>query len=492
MKLRNPLFLLIALVLLARLLTLPILPLMDPTEGRYAVVSQQMATTHDWVTPKVWIEGKLVPFLGKPPLFFWLAAGSMKIFGINEFAARLPSWFAMLATLLLMGYILRRYVDERTSWLAVGMTASCPVFLGLGGAVATDMLLTFFVSGSVLTYLAFALETDARVRHRWSLLLFVLLAAGFMTKGPVALALFGLPVLAWTIRYRKWRLLRHHAWGWGIALFLAFVVPWFWICEARNPGFLKYFFVNENFLRFVTRNYGDRYGDGHVYPRGSALFMLLVATAPWSIYAAWAWWRQRRESSWRRRDELVGMLFLGFLVPTLFWCLARQLLLTYLVPMVPLFCAWLAVLLPRSSLLCRRPVKVLAATLATIAVAGSVAGVLVARERSAKQIVVRGRLLTGSTLVFSRRVPYSGYFYGGEAVLAHPKWTAAATAERVLAMGSGTLMVIKRKDVEDVPAATREHLETVATQGAYVLLAGREQPEPSAAEVEPPAPPAIK
>jgi hypothetical protein len=160
--------------------------------------------------------------------------------------------------------------------------------------------------------------------------------------------------------------------------------------------------------------------------------------------------------------------------------------------MVPLFCAWLAVLLPRSSLLCRRPVKVLAATLATIAVAGSVAGVLVARERSAKQIVVRGRLLTGSTLVFSRRVPYSGYFYGGEAVLAHPKWTAAATAERVLAMGSGTLMVIKRKDVEDVPAATREHLETVATQGAYVLLAGREQPEPSAAEVEPPAPPAIK
>lgn len=45
---------------------------------------------------------------------------------------------------------------------------------------------------------------------------------------------------------------------------------WFAACELRNPGFLPYFFVNENFLRFITPDYGDAYGNGHVYPRGAA------------------------------------------------------------------------------------------------------------------------------------------------------------------------------------------------------------------------------
>jgi 4-amino-4-deoxy-L-arabinose transferase-like glycosyltransferase len=220
--------------------------------------------------------------------------------------------------------------------------------------------------------------------------------------------------------------------------------------------------------------------------------MFLVATAPWSLYAAWAWVRSRREPSWQRRDELVGMLFLGFLLPALFWCLARQLLLTYLVPMVPLFCAWLAVTLPRSCLLCRQPAKVVGTVLATVAVLGSAAGIVVANERSAKQIVAQGRLRAGATLVFSRRVPYTAYFYGGETVLPHPKWTAAATADRVLAMGSGVFLAIKRKDVEDVPAVTLETMEQVAAEGAYVLLIGRALPTAATAAVEPSRLPAVE
>jgi 4-amino-4-deoxy-L-arabinose transferase-like glycosyltransferase len=475
MTFRRALLYLIILAVGCRLLLMATLPLVDPTEGRYAVVSQEMALGGDWVTPKVWIDGELIPFLGKPPLFFWMAAASMHVFGVNEFAARLPSWLAMVALVALMGYILRRYTDERTSWLAMGLTVVCPVFLGLGGAVATDMLLALFVSGSILVYLAFAREDEPRLRHRWSLLLFAILAGGFMTKGPVSLALFGLPVLGWTILHRKWGLLRHHAWGPGIALFLALVVPWFWLCEVRNPGFLKYFFVNENLLRFVTHDYGDRYGNGHLFPRGSALVMLLIAALPWSFLGPWTWWRARRDSSYRR-DELTSLLFLGFLLPTLFWCLARQLLLTYLLPMVPLLCAWLAASLPRNALLYRRSARFVGAALAVLLVGGTLCVPIVSQTRSTKGAVVHGQKRVGSTLVFSRRVPYSAYFYGRGTVLPHPKWGTDEAARQTLLIGESAVLVVTEDQLADLSADMAGSLSTVGTVGRYHLLTTRGLP----------------
>ena len=465
---RNPLLVIIVAALACRLLLLPFLPIVDPTEGRYAVVSQEMVLSNDWVTPRVWIEGELIPFLGKPPLFFWMAAGAMKVFGVNAFAARLPSWLALVALVALLGWVLRRYADERTSWLAMGLTVTCPVLLGVGGAVATDMLLSLFVAGSILVYAAFASEPDRRLRKRWSLFLFALLAGGFMTKGPVAIALFGLPVLAWTIRYRKWALLRDHSWGWGSALFLVLVVPWFWLCQQHNPDFLKYFFVNENFLRFVTHSYGDRYGKGHLYPHGSAIVMLLIAALPWSLHAGWARWQHRRETSWRRSDELTSLLFLGIVMPTLFWCLARQLLITYLLPMVPLFCAWLALTLPRTTVLWRTPGKVVGSVLGVFLAAALVAGGWVSGNQSSKGIVDYAMAQSDRPLLFARNIPYSAYFYGRGRLLIHPKWPMDATIQEALGTATPGLLVIKRRDMGDLPPEVLPQLRLVASRGAHV------------------------
>ena len=464
-----------ALAIAIRLLSLPLLPLVDTTEGRYAVVAQEMALSGDWTTPKVWIDGELIPFLGKPPLFFWLAAGGMKVFGINEFAARLPSWLAMVGLLVLMELTLRRVLPDRRRWLAIALTATCPVFLGLGGAVATDMLLASFVGGSVLAYLAFASEEAPARRARWSLVVFVLLAGGFLTKGPVALVLFGLPVLAWTILYREWGLLRHHAWGRGVLVFLLLVVPWFWLCESRNPGFLHYFFVNENLLRFASREYGDRYGNGHVYPRGSALVMLLIATLPWSLFSLPSGWRHRHAWS-RRPDRLASLLLLGFALPTLFWCLARQLLITYLLPMVPLFCAWLAMVLPADSLLRRRPVAAVGTVFALVALLACALGPAICHRRSAKGIVACAEKRVGSMAVFSRNVPYSAYFYGRGSVLPHPKWSVPEASVRVAEAPCPALLVVKRHNLDDLPAGMSRRFQEVGAAGDYVLLATSGQP----------------
>jgi 4-amino-4-deoxy-L-arabinose transferase-like glycosyltransferase len=84
---------LLASVLLARLALSALIPFMDTTEPRYAEIARIMAQSNDWITP--WFNNG-VPFWGKPPLSFWAQALSFKLFGVNEFAGRLPSWLANL------------------------------------------------------------------------------------------------------------------------------------------------------------------------------------------------------------------------------------------------------------------------------------------------------------------------------------------------------------------------------------------------------------
>ncbi|HET9045448.1 MAG TPA: phospholipid carrier-dependent glycosyltransferase, partial [Casimicrobiaceae bacterium] len=85
---------LVVMLVVARLATLGAYPLMDSTESRYAEIARKMLETGDWLVPQF---DYGVPFWGKPPLSTWLAAASMAAFGVNEFAARLPSLMAMIA-----------------------------------------------------------------------------------------------------------------------------------------------------------------------------------------------------------------------------------------------------------------------------------------------------------------------------------------------------------------------------------------------------------
>jgi 4-amino-4-deoxy-L-arabinose transferase-like glycosyltransferase len=181
----------------ARFAAMVLLPLTDPTEGRYAQVSQEMAVTGDWVTPRIWMNEVHLPFMGKPPLFFWSAAGAMKLFGENEFAARLPS---LVATLLVARSALRRVGTLRgrlrfckRSDNGLVRFLLCGERCGGGRHVARGLR-----AGNLLAYFAFTCEPSRQIRGSWSLLVFFLLALGFLTKGPVAVVLFRASVFVWT------------------------------------------------------------------------------------------------------------------------------------------------------------------------------------------------------------------------------------------------------------------------------------------------------
>jgi len=465
----------LAFILAARIFAMSLLPLTDPTEGRYAQVAQEMLITGDWITPRIWMNETHLPFQGKPPLYFWAAAEAMNILGEHEFAARLPSLLAAIAFLFLLYHVMQRYGGVKDAGLlGVMATVSCGFFVALSGSVAVDMVFSTCVAGSLIAYFAFICEPDRQNRRRWSLLVFILLALGFLTKGPVAIVLFGLPVLVWTIRWRDWHRLRDHRWIVGTLLFLIIVAPWFILCEMRNQGFLKYFFINENLLRFVTHDYGDAYGSGHIYPRGSALLMFLAASAPWSLLGLWR--LIRRKSGFREdclSDPRTNFLFLGFAAGTLFWCLARQLLFTYLLPMVPLFAAWV-VLTTRTDANRKRLLAASAVLVTATAVVSTVCVPCMRNVNTTREIVNVARRLdydkqSREPLVFERKTPYSALFYARGWVIPHPKEPIQESLRRYADKERSALVVVEARRKKELSKLTSGCWSELASTGEWVL-----------------------
>jgi len=89
-------WLLVASVVVLRLLTLGMPGLIDTSEGRYGAMGQDMLVSGNWLMPYIRLDNGLIPFWGKPPLHFWLTAASLSLFGMNEWAARFPSFLGPL------------------------------------------------------------------------------------------------------------------------------------------------------------------------------------------------------------------------------------------------------------------------------------------------------------------------------------------------------------------------------------------------------------
>jgi 4-amino-4-deoxy-L-arabinose transferase-like glycosyltransferase len=126
----------LVVIILLRFALLGSYPLLGTTEPRYAELARKMLATGDWVT--LWVlDG--VPLWGKPPLLFWLDTISMRLFGVNEFAVRLPPFLASLATLSLLWFWPTK--SSKMPLIAGLIYISTPVGFLATGFVATDIFL---------------------------------------------------------------------------------------------------------------------------------------------------------------------------------------------------------------------------------------------------------------------------------------------------------------------------------------------------------------
>ncbi|WP_336367576.1 ArnT family glycosyltransferase [Marinobacter sp. C2H3] len=339
----NTLLWLLVAALAVRLGLSAFLPMADTTEPRYAEIARTMAETGDWITP--WFDTN-VPFWGKPPLSFWLQAVSFKLLGVNEFAARLPSWLANLAVVWLI-YRTRRGLHpapdspdarERGLWAALIYATTVLGFVS-AGTVMTD---SFLALGTTLTLSGLILRLQGG-HAAWGWVFFLGLVVGLLAKGPVAVVLTGVPVFFWALLTGQWKTLwQRLPWLYGTVATAILVLPWYILAEIKTPGFLDYFIVGEHFKRFLVSDWaGDLYGGAHEYPRGTIWLYLLGASLPWLPLALWAAVRRRWKApanlgAWQGQSRGVTGLVIGAaLTPAVFFTFSGNILWTYVLPGLP-------------------------------------------------------------------------------------------------------------------------------------------------------------
>ena len=410
----KPTLLVLIALISVRLISLGFYPLMDQTEGRYGEIARKMAEMNDWITP--WFDIG-VPFWGKPPLSFWMSAFGIKLFGLNEFAVRVPHFIAALFVVMICYDWAKRSLINPFYVLAI-LTTSL-LFMVSSGAVMTDMALCL---GSTLSFRGFWLalygaESDKK-REQW--LFFIGLSLMLLAKGPIGWVLVLLPISLWAIYCgaikATWQGL---PWIKGCILAIVVAMPWYLIAEQHTPGFLHYFFIGEHWQRFTVSGWkGDLYGTAHATHRGTIWLHLVLGTLPWSIIfpaIAWLYRQQINANKITKQAELSQYLLLAGLAPCLFFTMSGNILWTYVLPGLPALALYLALWLTKLNQLVAKKViyfgsifslVVMLCALALLTLGG------IADNKSAKSIIrLYKQQNSAQPIIFIGRSPFSAKFY---------------------------------------------------------------------------------
>jgi 4-amino-4-deoxy-L-arabinose transferase-like glycosyltransferase len=304
-------------------------PLMDPDEGRYAEIPREMLADGDFVTPQ--LSG--VPYLEKPPLYYWGTALTLQLFGLEEFGAR-----AFGAAMAVAGVLLTYWVGAVLGGPRVGLfgalvLATAPLNYIIGRLNTIDMTVGVLLIATIFpAYLVLA-----RGRGRGYLYAaYAGSALAFLAKGLIGI-LFPIAILGlWVLLRWRWRDLPRLVSPVGLGIFLALVLPWLILVQWANPDFFWFFFVREHLLRYLSTTHG-RYR-----PFWYLLPFVPLGLLPW-LPLVWRAWRATRRTRGAgpaaARGELSGddrlllWLWAGFIL--VFFSASDSKLITYIIPVFP-------------------------------------------------------------------------------------------------------------------------------------------------------------
>lgn len=327
--------------------------LFDVDEPRYAEAARQMLVRDNWITP--FFNG--VERFDKPPLFYWLVAGAYQLFGVTEWAARLPSVLSALALMLGLYGVGVTLVGRRFGTLAAVIWLTSVMCLGLSRMAITDMTLAALMGLSLLSLVM--------VAHRgtpwWG-------AAGFWTglgilcKGPVALVLPGGIFVLYALWLRRFKRLVLTPWMFaGLLIALTMAAPWYIAAYQQNGQA----FLDATLFHNVTR-FQDVVS-GHDQPWWFFSVVWLVGFLPWTPWLGMMFRDRamqliapiRVDSPHQDLLSRLGVFGLIWaLVIFLFFNVSQTRLLTYILPMWGGLTLWLAASIePRLALRQTRPLS---------------------------------------------------------------------------------------------------------------------------------------
>lgn len=281
--------------------------LLDDADATHAEAAREMLVRHDFVT--LHVNG--VRYLEKAPLMYWLVAASYWLFGVNEFATRLPTALAILAFILLAHRWGRRAFGDRAGIYAALFVCTTAGYYLFSRILIPEALLSLFLAASFWFFLS-ALDWHARP-WRWYAA-YACVGLAVLTKGLVAIVFAGATAAGYLLITGQWRRWREFRILSGTALFLLVAAPWHLLAGFRNHGFFWFYFVNEHFLRFL----GERYPKDYNKLPASLYWVLHLAWLfPWSLYLPLAIGRVSRSE---RTDMGPAGHDLGFGVRTRLLC----------------------------------------------------------------------------------------------------------------------------------------------------------------------------
>jgi 4-amino-4-deoxy-L-arabinose transferase-like glycosyltransferase len=305
---------------------LQVIGLVGADEPRYAQIAREMLQRGDWVTPV--LHGQ--PWLEKPPLFYWGAMLAYKATGgVSDWAARLPS--AVLCSLMIFFiFVWARHFRRGMQLDAALITAASAILIGFGRSASTDMPLTAMFTAAMLCWYGWYSNQN----RGWLLAFYFFAGLGTLAKGPVAVLLAGLILVAFAALRHDGRLILRTLWPAGILLYLAVTLPWFIAVQRANPEFFRVFFLQHNLERFSTNLYH------HPQPFWFYLQVTLLALVPWTVFVIAALVDAVRD--WRfsvqqppGEEDLRTYLAVWLLLPLGFFSLSQSKLPGYILPAIP-------------------------------------------------------------------------------------------------------------------------------------------------------------
>ncbi|MEO8736736.1 MAG: glycosyltransferase family 39 protein [Edaphobacter sp.] len=336
--------------------------LLDDVDSIYIEIAREMLRRHDFVTP--YING--IRFFDKPPLMYWMAAGSMHLFGVHDWAARLPLAISVLALLLsvyALGIRLFAEVSPANHPDRGGFYAALALATSIGPYLYTrfyipDILLALWMTLGVHLFLIALDRIHKQSQNREAyvrlfgrgffttsalppcLAFAAVMALNVLTKGLIGLVFPIAFVLLYLALTGQLRLLPHFHLLSSTAVFIAIAAPWHILAALRTPaialpsglglpatgGWAWFYLFNEHIARFLGRRIPHDYGQVPI-----PLFWLLTAIwiMPWATFLPSAILEhirvlRRKVIATARHEAALSLLLWALLVLGFFTLSSRQ------------------------------------------------------------------------------------------------------------------------------------------------------------------------
>ncbi len=317
---------------------------MDVDASQYASIAREMWESKSFL--QVYHRGN--DYLDKPPLLFWLSSLSMGVFGFNNVAYKLPAVLVLVLGIYSTYRFTLLYFPKRTALNAALLVACSNAFILISNDIRTDGMLSGFLIFAVWQLAAF-LQTKHNKNFIWSA---VGLGLAMLTKGPVALGIFGLGLGSDLLLRKQWKEIFHLRWLLFLVIVLLILSPMLYglyqqfdlhpekeAYGLQGPSGILFYFYTQSFGRLT----GDIYWDNNTGPLfflGSMMWdyqpiaiLFIVAF----FAGLWKWFRGEQPKTFTP--------YFGFLLPFIALSMSNYKLPHYIFPLLPfaavIVCGWM-------------------------------------------------------------------------------------------------------------------------------------------------------